>query len=117
MCRNAADRVVGMQRSSRPKPAWLHVYRAVNHTLPKELTNPQGAITKFPQPIRDFVEQFVEAKEERERANYDPIEDFTLSDTSAAIRRSRSAIESLRKAEVTDRKAFAVFVLLGKPKS
>lgn len=115
MCHNTANCLVGSQQSGPPEKAWVQVYRAVGHGAvgQKSLSD---FIVEFPRPIREFAEQAFEARQDRHGADYDPTADFTLSDASAAIRRSRSAIESLRKAESAHRKAFAVFVLLGKPK-
>lgn len=112
MCRNAADCLIGKPRGSRPGPAWVQVYRAVDHNVAKEFTKIQGTIKKFPEGIRDFAEQLAEAKEDRERADYDPTAEFTVSDVTASIRRARSAIESFRSTRPADRKAFAAFVAI-----
>lgn len=109
MCRNAADQLIGKVRTARPKPAWIQVYRAVDHNVARELAKTQGTIRSFPAPIRDFAARFAEAQEDRHRADYDPTAEFAASDADASIRRARSAIDSLRSARSADLKAFAAF--------
>ena len=65
----------------------------------------------FPQGIQDFADQFVRMQGERHLADYDPLEQFSRSDTSQLIEETKTAITEFRQVDRSDRRAFAVFVL------
>ncbi|MCX7646919.1 MAG: hypothetical protein N2Z62_16690 [Rhodobacteraceae bacterium] len=111
MCRNAADMIVGGAQADRSKPAWCQACRAVDHGFAKGQCK-NGKITAFPGAIQDFAAQFVEAQEERHKADYDPACKFTRSEVQVLISKVEQAIRNVQKVPAKDRRAFAVFVTL-----
>lgn len=111
MCRNAADMIVGGAQADRSKPAWRQACRAVDHGFAKGQCR-NGTITAFPKAVQDFAAQFVEAQEERHKADYDPHGRFTRSEVQVLISKADKAIRDFGKVPAKDRRAFAVYVTL-----
>ena len=112
MCGNAADCLIGHTRARRSEPAWVQVYRAVEHGEAKKRCRTSDKIAQFPKAIENFAALFAEMQEKRHRADYDPTSRFVLSDVRTLIARTERAIEEFGRASVKDRRAFAAFVVL-----
>jgi hypothetical protein len=112
MCRNAADMIVGGAQADRSKPAWRQAYRAVEHGFAKSQCNNNGTVSRFPQQVQDFALQFIEAQEERHKADYDPHVRFTRGEVQVLISKVEKAIRDFGKVPAKDRRAFAVYVAM-----
>lgn len=114
MASNCADLLVGSKASTPTKQAWRQLYRALDHGQVKRRcteSRPRRVLRLFPQEIQDFADQFVRMQGERHLADYDPLEQFSRSDVSQLIEQTKTAITAFLRAERSDRRAFAVFVL------
>ncbi|MCU0838495.1 MAG: hypothetical protein MUE49_07215 [Rhodospirillales bacterium] len=117
IARNAADRFAGTGREL-SEPAWLHVYRALEHRQAKvaceQARNPD---TFFPPSLFSCADAFVELQKARHAADYDPNHRVSKTDALGLIRQMENAIRDLQKANAADLTAFVVQVLLRKRSS
>ena len=131
-CRDGADLFIGALESSLDEDAWNQIYRAFDHRhMVKACRN--SAMKRFPPEIREFARVFVEMREKRIAADYDPSSHFIKSrvlsdidDVERVIRTFKSAPASHDSARheggaggnlppkkcEKDRRAFAAFILL-----
>ncbi len=110
LARNCADLLVGGRSSTRTRKAWQQLYRALDHGRAKRRCRHQ-TLSRFPQQIRNFANQFVTMQEQRHLADYDPLNPFSRSAVSLFIDESRTVITDFENVDRDDRRAFAVFVL------
>ena len=73
-------------------------------------------IGRFPAGVQDFAGRFLTMQEKRHRADYEPCMPFSLSEVEADIEAASAAIETFCAVPERDRRAFAAFILLGKPR-
>ena len=66
----------------------------------------------FTGDIRDFGRLFVEMQQKRHSADYDPAARFMKSDVVDDIDRVEDAVTRFVVTSATDRRAFAIYVLL-----
>ena len=89
---NCANMLVGSaSASSRSDPAWIQVYRALNHGRAKKRCENRKLMRRFPQEIQDLASLFVDLQIDRHHADYAPrvpVECFS-SLTSKFMRQSR----------------------------
>ncbi|MGH6719850.1 MAG: hypothetical protein ACREER_11070 [Alphaproteobacteria bacterium] len=114
MARDAADLLIGTKRG-RSEEAWTQVYRALQHGPAKEACQ-RARKLGFPAAIRACADAFVELQQARHEADYDPNQRFARAAAQARINSAEQAIHDLARAPRTDRKAFAVLLLLKKPR-
>jgi uncharacterized protein (UPF0332 family) len=112
LARNGADLLVGAG-PARPKKAWSHVYRALDHGFAKNACR-EAANLSFPPGIIECAKEFIELQEIRHKADYDPGARFTRVEVLDWVNRAESVIMKLRAAPRRHRKAFAVQLLLKK---
>ncbi len=110
LARECADSFVGTGRA-RGTPAWVHVYRALEHGLAKGACL-QARNLGLPPNIIAFADAFTALQEQRHRADYDPVARFSRADVIDWITLADAAIRSLRSVTRTERRYFAVLVLL-----
>lgn len=67
---------------------------------------------KFPKDIEDFANLFVRMQEKRHQADYDPFEVFFKSEVAQDIAEAEDVMARFATAAVSDRRAFAAYVLL-----
>ena len=111
---NCADQLVGGRASTETRQAWRQMYRALDHGQVKRRCTerrPKHVLRMFPQEIQDFADQFVRMQRERHLADYDPFEQFSRSAVIQFIEETKAAIAAFWQADLSDRRAFAVFVL------
>jgi hypothetical protein len=104
--------MIGGPGSKRSKPAWKQVYRALEHGVAKDACKKEDDLRKFPKPIQDFANMFVQMQIKRHNADYDPDEKFFKSAVLTDIRAVEDAITRFEKAASKDKCAFSAFVLL-----
>lgn len=110
LCRSNADVLVGTG-NNKPKRAWSQAYRAANHGQVKKRCKSARA-KGFPRGLANFADSFTSLQELRHRADYDPDWRFQRSEVENHIAKAKAAIGALRKTPLTDRRAFAVHLLL-----
>jgi len=71
---------------------------------------------KFPKEIEDFGNEFVAAQIKRHSADYDPDTAFSRSEVINDIESAEEAIKNFKKSPMKDRRAFAAWVILQKPR-
>lgn len=112
LAQDAADRLIGTGKG-RSNEAWAQVYRALQHGLAKEACQRTSNLG-FPSPIIECADAFVDLQEARHAADYDPDKRVTRNTAQEKIDLAEIAIRKLRSAPKSDRKAFAVLLLLQK---
>lgn len=103
--------MIGTDGAARSKPAWKQVYRALEHGSAKNACLNQTIMKKFPKPIEDFGNKFVELQTKRHNADYDPDERFYKSAVLQDIADAETVIANLQRVPAKDRRAFAALVL------
>jgi hypothetical protein len=109
LAKDAADLMVGVG-PNRPRQAWSHIYRSLQHGDAKNACESARNLS-FPPPVVAIAESFLMLQQERHDADYDPDSRVLRADALAAIDRAGTAIEGLRSATRHDCKAFAVHLL------
>lgn len=106
--------LVGPQKTKR---AWRHVYRALDHKGARENCTRKEYIARFPNAIQDFAGMLAQMQIKRHTADYDPDAKFSRSSVAADIEQAAAAMAAFHKVPAKHRRAFAVYVILGKPRS
>lgn len=112
LARCCADCVIGGSGSNRSAPAWVQVYRALEHNTAKRCCTNNNQISKFPTEIQDFSAMFVSMQEKRHRADYDPQVTIYKSEVIIDLEAVTEVIKNFSNVSLKDRRAFAAFVLL-----
>lgn len=112
-----ANLLVGGSAAERSRPAWVQVYRALEHGNVKDACKNRAIISRFPKNIEDFANAFVTLQTKRHQADYDPFENFVPSSVGADINVAEEAIKKLLSENKKDKKAFAVYILLRRQKN
>jgi len=102
--------MVGGQNADKSKHAWAQVYRALEHGSAKNACK-DGVVQKFPKPIEDFANLFVQMQSKRHEADYDPSARFAKSEVIQDIASVEIAIKAFKAETAKDRRAFCAFVL------
>jgi len=105
---------VGPQKTKR---AWSHVYRSVDHRAARENCARNDFILRFPNAVQDFASVFVQMQIARHTADYDPDAQFRRSSVTADIETVAAVMSAFHRVPARHRRAFAVYVILGKPRS
>lgn len=111
LCLLNADSLIGTG-TARSDKAWIQVYRAIDHGQAKKRCR-SAQDKNFPDAIKNFAAAFVSLQELRHRADYDPLHSFTKSEVLNFVDTARSAVSDIEKVNLRDRRAFAVWILLG----
>ncbi len=109
-----ADMLAGSTRANRSQRAWRQTYRALEHGHAKNQCMNQSVISRFPPEIQDFGEVFTDMQGARHIADYDPDpeQSFTRDSVLQRIAESERAILRFENTPISDRRAFAIYVLL-----
>ena len=103
--------LAGSVQANRSHPAWSQTYRALQHTTERNRCR-RDTINRFPADIRNFAKLFVSMQVKRHRADYDPGVTFRKSDVIQDIDEAEDAIKRFNEALRSDRRSFAIYVLL-----
>ena len=106
-----ADCLIGSTKSKRPNKAWVEVYRGLNHSTCLEACRKAQSIA-FPETIHNFADTFVQLQRARHDADYDPLARFDKRKANLYIALASKSIEQIRSCSITDRRAFAAWVLI-----
>lgn len=114
--REAADQFIGV--ANRGSPLYVLAYRGLNHggladlckearksTLKPKVERyvPQG---EFSKEVKDFCQVFLELKEKRESADYDPSLKFRTGDAALVVESAETAIIRFQSSPAEERRAF-----------
>ena len=111
LAKTCADLFAGAgSRSNRH--AWQQAYRAINHGTVKKRCSQRDPMRTFPIAVQDFGTLFIEMQRKRHNADYDPYTRFTKSAVVTDIGRVRDVIARFNAVPASDRRAFAIHVLL-----
>lgn len=114
IARSNADGLVGTG-ANRPDKAWAQAYRSLEHGAGKAACQ-QVPNLGFPPGLVDVAQAFVLLQEARHDADYDPDVRVSRRDAQAAIAQAELAIAALAVSSPRDRRAFAVQLLMRKPR-
>lgn len=113
LARECADLLVGSTAQVRSSPAWVQVYRSLEHGIAKNSCK-NAPTRNFPNGVLVFADTFETMQEERHNADYDPESRYTRPGVLVLIDNCEQAIVALKAEPRSDRKAFSVWVLLQK---
>lgn len=94
----------------RSNAAWKQVYRAVDHGRAKKACSNNDILKKFPKPIEDFGNEFVQAQIKRHDADYNPNAIFVRSEVLIDIETAEMVIKGFKNADIQDRRAFVAWL-------
>lgn len=114
LARDAANLLVGSPGARRSRPAWIQVYRALEHSFAKKACKNRNIITRFPDNIQDIAEIFIELQSKRHKADYDPQAKFYKSDVKNDVHMARDVISRFKTVSVADRRAFSAYILFSR---
>lgn len=112
VCASAVELLPGAYADPAAAAAWLQAYRGPEHTHVRNQCRNVGIMAPFPVEIREFARAFVEVQSQRNRADYNPLFDFSPTDVSTIIDNTEIAINQLAAAPLAIRRAFAIAILL-----
>ena len=112
ICQSNADALVGGDPQDRDQPAWRQAYRALEHGCARQRCQQVQRNSQFSPHMQDFAKHFVALQRRRHQADYDPDEVFGHLGVLSAIGESRDHITAFSTTPMTERRAFAVYVLM-----
>jgi hypothetical protein len=116
LARCCADTMIGTNGAARSKPAWLQVYRSLEHRQSKDQCGKRDKMQRFPAEIQDFANLFISMQEKRHQADYDPTEKAYKSSVLLDIDQVKLSIDQFEATPLKDRRAFAAWVLFKPPR-
>ncbi|MDE0039894.1 MAG: hypothetical protein OXU77_20405 [Gammaproteobacteria bacterium] len=116
LAKNCAD-LLARTGTHTSRPAWRQAYRALQHGTAKSRCEQRDVMRRFPNPIQDFGNLFVEMQRKRHTADYDPDAQFRKSDVVTDIDRVEDVVARFSRVAATERRALAIHVLLAQRKS
>ena len=114
LARSGADLLIGVAGAAESRPAWLRVYRALEHGHARSACLDVKAISDFPIAIREFADIFVDMQIKRHAADYDPMSRFKKSEVEEDITVVERCLRAFVRAPVKDKTAFCAHVLFRK---
>jgi len=112
----SGDMLVGATSAKRSNAAWRQVYRSLSHTQIKSCCTNQSMMTLFPTDAQDFANVFIDLQVKRHDADYNPKGTFYRSAVLQDVEDAETAIKAFQQIDALDKRAFAAFVVLGKPR-
>lgn len=92
--------------------AWVQAYRSLEHGALTDKARQNRIRCLFPDEIQRFLNLFLELRDLRHLADYDPTRRFTVADAEAAYKKAEEAMALLDRAGKQHRRALAVLCLL-----
>ena len=114
LAESCASLIAGAYPDDVSESAWTQAYRALDHSMvPNKTRNRNRQIFNgFSSAIKSFADTLVEMKGKRESADYNPTQTFTYADVITDIDKASAAIDEFEKIPETERRSFAIFILL-----
>ena len=107
-----ANMLAGPASRRRLDSAWHQTYRALDHAHARNQCNDQSAMRGFSEHIRYFGRRFVLMQNQRQLADYSPSVTFSRERVMLLIDETDGAIDSFESATPSERREFALHVLL-----
>ncbi len=112
ICQSNADSLVGEDPQDRDPSAWRQAYRALEHGYASRRCRSAQSNSRFSQPVRDLAGHFVDMQSLRHRSDYDPDEIVSRQEVLTSIIENSGYIAAFHGASDSERRAFAVYVLM-----
>lgn len=114
LAESCASLIAGAYPDDVSESAWTQAYRALDHSMvPNKTRNRNRQIfDQFSPAVKNFANKLAEMKAKRESADYNPTETFTYADVITDIDKASAAIDEFEKIPETERRSFAIFILL-----
>ena len=113
LAESCASLIAGAYPDDVSESAWTQAYRALDHSMvPNKTKRNRQIFDQFSPAIKRFANMLVEMRAKRERADYNPTQTFTYVDVTANINDAAAAIDEFEKTTETERRSFAIFILL-----
>ena len=109
---STANALAGATPARRDQEAWRQTYRALEHGYARNQCLNQSMMSRFPEEIQRFGQQFTDMQDQRHAADYDPDRDFARGDVIGHIDDTEDTIATFENVSDSDRRAFAIYVLL-----
>ena len=100
-----ADLIAGQPQSDIPSYAWDRVYRRLDHG--RTQNNLRGILNRLSQNGQNFATIFIELKDQRDEADYNPNAPIIHSETLNAISRTETAIRDFAQLSEEERRLIA----------
>lgn len=110
----SADGLVGDDVETRPRRAWVEVYRGLSHGPCSKACEKAKSIG-FPEEIEGFADNFVQLQIARKRVDYDPTCQTDRETAQLWIAMAEVSIRKLFEADNKSKIAFATWVLITSP--
>ena len=110
LARSNADLLVGASETERGLPEWRDAYMALRGDHADQRL--QGDYSDHPEAIRTLADTFNALHHQRLLADEDPSATFTAAEAQAWVERAADAIHDFLSADPTQRRAFAIQILL-----
>ena len=112
LAESCAGLIAGAYPDDVSESAWTQAYRALDHSMVPNKTRNRQIFDGFSPAIKSFADTLVEMKAKRESADYNPTYTFTYAEVTADINDAAAAIDEFEKTTETERRSFAIFILL-----
>ena len=112
ICIDVADLWIGADEVSRLDPAWLHVYRSVNHSALRKACNDEKLIRVYPPQCRRLAEIILFALEDRHEADYNPHSAFAQSEVKNKIVVTEKTLQEFLALDISVRRSFLAHLVL-----
>ncbi|MCW2244567.1 uncharacterized protein (UPF0332 family) [Azospirillum fermentarium] len=113
LARDAANRLVGAESKVPHSPAWVQVYRALDHGTARTACE-QVRRQSFSPSLNACADAFVSLQKERHKADYDPDYRTSRPEALALVTQAESAITAFNAADATERRAFLVHLIFNR---
>ena len=114
LAESCASLIAGAYPDDVSESAWIQAYRALDHSMvPNKSKNRNRQIyDRFSPAIKSFAFTLVDLKAKRESADYNPAQTFAYVEVIADIDKAAAEIDQFEKIPETERRNFAIFLLL-----
>lgn len=109
----SADLFVGPPGPDRAESAWRHIYRSHDHTRIAAKCASQH-LQRFPQPIVDFAELFLQIQFKRHQSDYEYGYSPDIGEVRTDIQRAEFQIDNLAAFDEKHLRAFCVLIMFEK---
>ena len=113
LARNNADNIIGPPANLSMASDWVGIYREMRHG--RAATRLQHHMSTLDRNGREFSEDFINLKNARETADYNPDAAFNLALASHWLNRAIAALNNLDAMSPTDKRTITNIVLYGQP--
>jgi uncharacterized protein (UPF0332 family) len=117
LAQSCADSFIGGPNAGRSTQAWQRTYRSLDHGKAKDTFLRQNPMAALSSSIQAFAAAFVKMQERRHDADYNPEKRFRKSEVQSDLREVEAVVTAFERCSLSERRAFAAYVLLKERKS